>query len=104
MFILYYGVVADITPPVALAAYAGGGLAGADPMKTGFMAVRVGLAAFIIPFIFAYHPSLLLIGSLSEIILASITAIIGAISLAAGLQGWFITKTGNWERILFFLL
>lgn len=104
LFILYYGVVADITPPVALAAYAGGGLAGADPMKTGFAAVRVGLAAFIIPFIFAYHPSLLLIGSLKEIILASITAIIGAISLAAGLQGWFITKTKIWERIIFFIL
>lgn len=104
IFILYFGVIADITPPVALASYAAAGVARADPMKTGFAALRVGLAAFIIPFIFVYHPSLLLIGTVGEIITASVTSVIGAISLAAGLQGWFITKTKNWERILFLIM
>lgn len=104
IFILYYGVVADITPPVALASYAGGGLAGADPMKTGFTALGVGLAAFIIPYIFVYHPSLLLVGGVSEIVMASITAAIGAVSLAAGLQGWLISRASIFERVLFFAI
>ena len=83
MFILYFGVVADITPPVALAAYAGAGLAKANAMKTGWTACQVGLAAFIVPFMFAYSPSLVLIGTGGEILLAFITASIGVVTLAA---------------------
>jgi len=100
MFILYFGVVADITPPVALAAYAGAGVAGANAMKTGWAAVQIGLAAFIVPFMFAYSPSLVLIGSAGEIILASLTATVGVISLAAGIQGWILTRTRLWERVV----
>ena len=100
MFILYFGVVADITPPVALAAYAAAGVAGANSMRTGWTALQVGLAAFILPFMFAYSPSLVLIGSTGEIILAFITASVGTICLAAAIQGWFIGKSNIFERIL----
>lgn len=100
MFILYFGVVADITPPVALAAYAAAGVAGANSMKTGWTALQVGLAAFILPFMFAYSPSLVLIGSIGEIILAFITASVGTVCLAAAIQGWFIGKSNSFERII----
>lgn len=92
--------MADITPPVALAAYAGAGLAGANAMKTGWTAVQIGLAAFIVPFMFAYSPCLVLIGSVGEIVLASITATVGVISLAAAIQGWLLTRAALWERLI----
>lgn len=102
MFILYFGVVADITPPVALASYAGAGIAGANAMKTGWTAVQIGLAAFIVPFMFAYSPSLVLIGAAGEIILAFITASVGVASLAAAIQGWILTAESWWERAICF--
>ncbi len=102
MFILYFGVVADITPPVALASYAGAGIAGANAMKTGWTALQVGLAAFIVPFMFAYSPSLVLIGSGGEIILAFITASLGVITLAAAIQGWIQTMLPVWSRCICF--
>ncbi|MDK2855499.1 MAG: hypothetical protein PWQ41_512 [Bacillota bacterium] len=100
MFILYFGVVADITPPVALAAYAGAGVAGANAMKTGWTAVQIGLAAFIVPFMFAYSPCLVLIGDVGEIVLASLTATVGVISLATAIQGWLLTHAAPWERLI----
>lgn len=102
MFILYFGVVADITPPVALASYAGAGVAGANAMQTGWTAVQVGLAAFIVPFMFAYSPSLVLIGAGGEILLAFITASIGVVTLAAAIQGWIWTALPIWSRAICF--
>jgi TRAP transporter 4TM/12TM fusion protein len=102
MFILYFGVVADITPPVALAAYAGAGLAKANAMKTGWTACQVGLAAFIVPFMFAYSPSLVLIGTGGEILLAFITASIGVVTLAAAMQGWIWSALPIWSRAICF--
>ncbi len=100
MFAFYYAIISAITPPVALAVYAGAGLAGANMWKTGLAAVRIGAPGFIIPFMFVYEPSLLFVGSLWEILSTFITATIGVVMLAAGLIGWFIRETNVVERLL----
>ena len=102
-FVFYFGIVADITPPVALAAYAGSAIAKGNPMKTGITATRLAIAAFIIPFIFAYSPSILFIGeSLKwfDIALIIISSVCGMYSVAAGLSGYFFKKMNFIERIL----
>jgi len=98
LFILYYACLSAITPPVAVAAYAAAAIADANPMKIGFLACRLGAVAFIIPYMFVYDPSLLLIGSTGEIIIAIVTGIIGVISLAAGFEGWFGKTLKKWEQ------
>jgi len=100
LFILYYACLSAITPPVAVAAYAAAAIADANPMKIGFLACRLGLVAFIIPFMFVFEPSLLLIGSTTSIIISIITAIIGVITLAAGLEGWFGVTMKKWEQVV----
>lgn len=100
LFVFYFGCMAPITPPVALAAYAGAGIAGADPFKTGYTATRLGIVAFIVPFMFIYGEPLILIGSTFEIIIATITAILGVFILAIGNIGFFIRKLNFMERIL----
>jgi len=88
-FVFYFGIVADITPPVALAAYAGSAIARSRPMKTAFNATKLAIAAFIIPYIFALDPAMLLIDtSFPEVALIVITSIIGMFSVAAGLEGY----------------
>ncbi len=102
-FVFYFGIVADITPPVALAAYAGSAIAKGNPMKTGVTATRLAIAAFIIPFIFAYSPSILFIGEgivWYDIVLIIVTATIGMIGVAAGLSGYLIKPMNIIERIL----
>jgi len=103
LFILYFAVVSVITPPVALAAYAAAGLAETDPVKTGFVAFKLGIAGFIIPFIFVYQPALLLYGNLWNSIISFLTAIIGVIFLAVGIQGWLIRRTTLIESSLFII-
>ncbi len=110
LFILYFGVVADITPPVALAAYAGAGIAGANSMKTGIQAFKLAIAAFIVPYIFAVDPSLILVKEVvgNQIVFLPfisalpmiISAIIGIVCLAAGVQGYFIDNCKSYERIM----
>ncbi|MFA7468054.1 MAG: DUF3394 domain-containing protein, partial [Desulfotomaculaceae bacterium] len=102
MFAFYFAIVSAITPPVALAAYAGAGVAGADPLKTAVTAFKLALAAFIIPFIFAYAPALLLIGESSEIILSVFTAILGIIALASAVEGWLVRAANIIERVVLF--
>jgi TRAP transporter 4TM/12TM fusion protein len=85
-FILYFACLSTITPPVALAAYAASGLAGADPMKVGWTAVRLGIAAYIIPYMFVYSPALLMMGNWSSILLSAGTAAVGCYALARGVQ------------------
>jgi TRAP transporter 4TM/12TM fusion protein len=102
MFIFYYATRADVTPPVALAAYAGAGIAGANPSKTGYTAFWLGMAGYIIPFMFIYGPELMLIGRTADIIWATITAVIGIIFLAAAVQRCMYLKTRWYESILFF--
>jgi TRAP transporter 4TM/12TM fusion protein len=104
LFILYFGTRADITPPVALAAYAGAGIARSDPWKTGLSAFQLGIAGFIIPFMFVYAPELLIIGSPFKIITAFITACFGIVCLAAGVQQCFLVKTTWYETIILLIV
>ena len=89
-FVFYFGIVADITPPVALAAYAGSAIAKSDPMKTGVNATKLAIAAFIIPYVFALEPSMLIMdkGFLAAVQVI-LTSAIGMFGVAAGLEGFF---------------
>ncbi len=99
MFVFYYASLSAITPPVALAAYAAAGISKASPMKTGFVATRLGISGFLIPFFFCYNPSLLLQGEVIEIVRAAITSVMGITCLAAGLEGYIFTNLRSYERI-----
>jgi len=100
LFAFYFGVISAITPPVALAAYAASGLAGAPPGKTGFTAWRLGIVAFIVPFMFVYGPELTLIGyPLSTILIVSVSSVIGIICLSGSMQGWFMWHVNIFQRI-----
>jgi TRAP transporter 4TM/12TM fusion protein len=100
MFAFYYAIISCITPPVALAVYAGAGLAGSNMWRTGWAAVRIGAPGFIIPFMFAYSPSLLFIGSGTTVLLSMVTASVGVVMLAGGMIGWFIRGTNPMERAM----
>ncbi|PRO67226.1 TRAP transporter permease [Alkalicoccus urumqiensis] len=101
MFVFYFAVMSAITPPVALAAYAAAGVAGTDPFKTGFTAFRLGIAAYIVPFMFMYSPQLLMMGDGLGIAAAAATASVGIYLLAAAVQGWFFKRpAGPVIRIL----
>jgi TRAP transporter 4TM/12TM fusion protein len=100
LFILYFAVMSAITPPVAVAAFAAAGIAGANPNQIGYRAVRLGIVAFIVPFLFVYQPELLLIGEPLAVALAIPTAALGVIALAAGLEGWLLMQAAWWERVL----
>jgi TRAP-type uncharacterized transport system fused permease subunit len=89
MFVFYFGMLANLTPPVALAAFAGAGIAGGNPAKTGFQAVKLALAGFIVPYIFVFSPQLLLIDTTPiETIIVVISAIIGVIALGSAVEGY----------------
>lgn len=101
-FVFYFGIVADITPPVALAAYAGSAIAKANPMKTAFNASRLAIAVFIVPYVFCFSPALLMIDTNPvEVIRIVITAFIGIFGVAAGLEGYLKTKMNAIQRIVF---
>ena len=102
-FVFYYGVLADITPPVALAAYAAAGMAGADPFRTGNTAFRLGLGKVLVPFVFVFSPSLLLVAkgfTWPDFWLAFLGCVAGITCLSAGITGWVLTRTAAWERVL----
>jgi TRAP transporter 4TM/12TM fusion protein len=101
-FVFYYGVIADITPPVALAAYAGASMAGADPFKTGNTAFRLGLAKALVPFVFVYSPSMLLVTkgfNWPEFFETTGGCVVGVVMLAAALTGYGVARMPNWERL-----
>ncbi|WP_157087683.1 TRAP transporter permease [Oceanobacillus damuensis] len=114
LFVFYFGIFANITPPVALAAFAGAGISGGDPMRTGFTALRLALAGFIIPYLFVYNPAMLLVDvtglpvnatefplpPMMEVILITITAVIGIVGLGAALEGYFQTYVNVFLRII----
>lgn len=102
MFVFYFGICADITPPVALAAFAASGIARSDPVKTGFQAFYYALPTFLLPYMFIFNTDLLLVdvGGWYNVAAVIITGMIAATSLAAALQGWFLTKIKWWEAIL----
>ena len=102
MFVFYYGLLADLTPPVALAAFAAAGIAKADPTKTGFVAFRLALAGFLVPFIFVYDNSLLLLNTTTyHAIEITLTAVVGIVFLGAGAIGYFVTQAKYYERAVF---
>lgn len=104
MFAFYFGIVADVTPPVALAAYAGAGISGADPMKTGFAAAKLAIAAFIVPYIFVLAPELLMIDATPfTITFACATAIIGMWGVSVAMIGFCRSKLSFLQRLLFFV-
>lgn len=101
MFVFYFGIIADITPPVCLAAFAGAAIAKANPMKTGIEATKLAIAAFIIPYIFVLSPEILLINATPwGIVQTTITAIMGMICVGAAVEGWYWTRMSWWERII----
>ncbi len=102
LFIFYYAVMSAITPPVALAAYAGAALARSNPMKTSVEAFVIGLAAFVVPFMFFYSPALLMIGEWYDILHVFITASLGIYLLAAAVQGWLFGALNPVLRTLLF--
>jgi TRAP transporter 4TM/12TM fusion protein len=103
LFAFYFGVLADITPPVAIAAYASAAIAGSDPMKTGFEAFKLAIGGFIVPFIFVYHPALILQGAWHETLWAFVLAAACILLTSAALTGWFLGPAPWPERILLFL-
>ena len=101
MFVFYFGIVADITPPVALAAYAGAAIAKADPFKTGLIATRLAITAFIVPYMFAYNPAMLLIDTNAlEVILITITSLIGIFSISVSMEGYMFSPVKGFERLI----
>ncbi|NLM63842.1 MAG: DUF3394 domain-containing protein [Firmicutes bacterium] len=101
LFAFYFGIVADITPPVALAAFAGAGIAKADPFKTGVNATKLAIAAFLVPYFFVYSPDLLMINPGLHTVRIAVAALVGMIGVGAAVAGWFRTYSPWWERILF---
>ena len=95
-FVFYFAVVSAITPPVALASYAAAGISVANPMETSVASFRIGIAAFIVPFMFFYNSALLMDGTAVDIIRAAITATFGVFLLSAGVQGWFMGGRSVW--------
>lgn len=101
-FVFYYGIVADITPPVALAAYAGAAIAKSNPMKTGFAATKLAIAAFVVPYVFALSPQMLFINVTSplSVVQICITSLIGIFGVAAALNGYLMKPIHPVFRIL----
>ncbi len=102
-FVFYYGVLADITPPVALAAYAAAGMAGGDPFRTGNQAFKLGLAKALVPFVFVFSPSLLLVAkgfNWPDLVITFTGCIVGITVLAATLSRYMLTRMQPWEQTL----
>ncbi|WP_201625179.1 TRAP transporter permease [Psychrobacter immobilis] len=114
MFVFYFGVFANITPPVCLAAFAGAGISGGDPMKTGYLSLKLALAGFIVPFMFIYNPAMLMIDPtglavtakefplppVMDIVIAVVTSVVGVIGLSAALEGYFKGSMNSIMRII----
>ena len=105
LFVFYYGIVADDTPPVGLCAYAAAGISGADPVQTGLKSFRLDLAAFTLPFMFIYNTKLLMMGTnWQELLYIVPICILGMFCWSVFIQGYWKTKTYIWERLVFLLL
>ncbi|HMB17255.1 MAG TPA: TRAP transporter large permease subunit, partial [Pelovirga sp.] len=95
-FVFYFAVLSAITPPVALASYAAAGISGANPMETSFASFKIGIAAFVVPFMFFYNSALLMDGTWLKIGQTGLTAVFGVFLLSAGVQGWFLGQRTAW--------
>ena len=103
MFIFYYGIMAQITPPVCVASYTAAGIAGADAMKTGWTGFTFAMVGFLVPFVFVYNPAILLDGSMLEIVSAGVQLIAGTFFLAIVVAGYFKKRLKVYERVLLFV-
>jgi len=104
MFVFYFGIIADITPPVALAAYAASGISGGNPMRTGVIASKLAIAAFIVPYMFVYAPVLLMVNATPmEIIIAGTSAVVGMWGLGIAMIGYWYTNVHLFVRIIAFV-
>ncbi|MGA7485445.1 MAG: TRAP transporter permease [Xanthobacteraceae bacterium] len=99
MFAFYFAILSAITPPVALAVFAAAGIAKSDLWTSGWAAVKIGAAGFIVPFMFVYEPALLMIGPWPKIVWSAFTAIVGVVLFAAGLNSYLITLASLWQRL-----
>ena len=95
-FVFYFAVVSAITPPVALASYAAAGISGSNPMATSVASFKIGISAFIVPFMFFYNSALLMEGGAFEILRAAVTAVLGVFLLSSGVQGWLWGAASGW--------
>ncbi|MFK7893006.1 MAG: TRAP transporter large permease subunit, partial [Granulosicoccus sp.] len=95
-FVFYFAVLSAITPPVALASYSAAGISGANPMETSVASFKIGIAAFIVPFMFFYNGALLMDAPWPNIAQAAVTAIAGVFLLSSGVQGWFVGRRAAW--------
>ena len=102
-FAFYFGLVCNITPPVALAAFAAAGLAGSNPMKTGFEAMRLGISKYLLPFVFVFSPGLLFEGPWWEILRSFVATSVGIFAITLTTEGWFYGKL-NWQLRAFFII
>ena len=103
-FVFYFAVVSAITPPVALASYAAAGISGSNPMATSVASFKIGISAFIVPFMFFYNGAILMDGTWFEVIRAGITAIFGVFLLSSGVQGWWVGDRAAWPIRIALLL
>jgi TRAP transporter 4TM/12TM fusion protein len=103
LFIFYFGMLSMITPPVCMASYAAASIGKTDPVKTGWQAMRLCTIAYVVPFLFVFSPSLLLIGHWYEVVLSVITAVVGSILLGVGLVGYLFRPVGILKRALFLI-
>lgn len=100
-FVFYFGIVADLTPPVALAAYAGAAIAQANPMKTAFTSTKLAIGAFIVPYVFALNPAMLFIDTTAwEVVLICITSFLGIFAVSAALEGYFLHRMPWYQRLI----
>ena len=105
MFVFYFGIIAQITPPVCLASFTAAGIAGANSWKTGWTAFSYALVAFLVPFVFVYQPSILLIGTPLDTILNTVVLAVGTFFLAAAVAGYLLLPVEQiWKRILLFII
>mgnify|MGYP003602642633 FL=1 len=100
MFVFYYAIISNITPPVALAAYAASSIAGSDPNKTGFTACKLGFLAFVTPFAFCYDPGILLQGTLVENCFGILSCVIACIGFGFAMMGYINRNLKMWERVV----
>lgn len=104
MFVFYFGIAADITPPVCLAAYAGAGIARANPFKSGVTAVKLAIAAYLIPYIFIYNPILVMVDvTPANLTIAIVTALIGMMAISSSVIGYFVRNSNIIERLIMFV-
>lgn len=104
MFVFYFGIIADVTPPVALAAYAASGISGGKPLMTGVNASKLAIAAFIIPYVFVMSPELLMINATAcGLLMAVVTAILGMVGVSSSLIGYLADKSTMLERVMQFV-